>query len=388
MFSRSVWIVPRALCGFCLFLSLCLLAPPPAYPQTTLTGAMWFASTPTGATSVEQGYADGVNNTLGGDQWWDLWFALKPDGSSPVNGPADSQASISIPLQTGQSYKYYIFGAGTCCTLPFSGLNLFFDGNGSTPGISVFGPVNGFSFVPNASSTLTLEGNPGPASGTGFYNSAGAVVVLTGYNWNDSASLDVCQPFAFSPGNEPSAFGSFTLRVWPAATLSLSQTGGPPGTEVTTNGSGYAPAEIIAIYANHIGGPALITTKTDANGAFTIGVHEPQAPYGPVDLYAVGLTSGKLGAASFFISAAMPVTPAAGVPGDTTTAHALGFGAGETVDVYWGEPRQLLGTTIADGKGTGTLTITIPANAPRGPNEVLGVGQTTQATGFGEIVVK
>jgi hypothetical protein len=385
MLSRTLWIVPRP---FGLFLSIFLLAPFTAYPQTTLTGAMWFASTPTGATSVAQAYADGANNTLGGDQWWDLWLALKPDGSLPVNGPSDSQASISVPLQASQSYKYYIFGAGTCCTLPFSGLNLFFDGNGSTPGISVFGPVNGSSFVPNSSSTLTLQGNPGPGSGTGFYNSAGVVVVLAGYNWNDSATRDVCQPFAFSPGNEPSAFGSFTLQVWPAATLSFSQTGGPPGTEVTTKGSGYAPAETVAIYANHIGGPALTTTTTDANGAFTIGALEPQVPYGPIDLYAVGLTTGKLGAASFFISAAMVMTPRAGVPGDTTTARALGFGAGEAVDVYWGEPRQLLGTATASAQGTGSLTITIPANAPRGPNGVLGVGQTTQATGFGEVVVK
>jgi hypothetical protein len=84
-----------------------LLIPLSAYPQTTLTGAMWYATTPTGATSVSQAYADGASNTLGGDQWWDLWLALNPDATSPVNGPSDAQASISIPLLAGGSYKYY-----------------------------------------------------------------------------------------------------------------------------------------------------------------------------------------------------------------------------------------------------------------------------------------
>jgi hypothetical protein len=194
---------------------------PPAYPQTTLTGAMWFATTPTGATSVEQAYADGAANTLGGDQWYDLWLALNPDATSPVNGPSDAQASISIPLQAGNIYKYYIFGSGPCCNLSFSGLNLFFDGNGSIPSISVFGALGRTNFVPDSSSALSLQGNPAPGSGRSFSGSAGVIVVLTGYDFNNAATPpgDVCQAFAFSPaaGDVPSAFGSFTLQVFPAA---------------------------------------------------------------------------------------------------------------------------------------------------------------------------
>ena len=56
-----------------------LLAALPAYPQTALTGVVWFASTPTGGTSVQQAYADGATNTLGGDQWWNVWMALNPE---------------------------------------------------------------------------------------------------------------------------------------------------------------------------------------------------------------------------------------------------------------------------------------------------------------------
>jgi hypothetical protein len=386
MFSRTFWIGPRPLHGLCLFLSVFLLAPFAAYPQANLTGAIQFSTNATGAA-----YGGLLWNTLGGDSYYDLWLAENPDATSPVNGPADAQAGISIPLQTDNAYKYYIFGQpGPGLITGFNGLNLFFDGNNSTPGISVFGATNSSGFVPNGGATLTLQGTSVAGSGTGFHSSGGVVVVLSGYDWAMPTNLDVCEAFVFAPaaGDLADYFGSLTLQVYPAAALSLSQAGGPPGTRVTTQGSDFAPAETVGIYVNHIAGSPLNTTTADADGAFTVNDREPQTAYGPIDVYAVGSTSGKLGAASFFVSAAMVAAPHQGVPGDAITAHALGFGAGETVDVYWGEPRQLLGTTTAERKGTSTLTITIPADAERGPNGVIGVGQTTQATGFGEVVVK
>jgi hypothetical protein len=86
-------------------------------------------------------------NTLGGDPVWDLWLALNPDATSPVNGPSDAEAGISIPLQAGKPTSTTIFGSGPCCTFSFVALNLFFDGNNSTPGISVFGALNSPSFA-------------------------------------------------------------------------------------------------------------------------------------------------------------------------------------------------------------------------------------------------
>jgi hypothetical protein len=216
-------------------------------------------------------FAVDIWNTLGGDYDWDLWLALNPDATSPVNGPSDAQAGISITLEAGNSYTYYTF-VQPDVSFSFDGLNLFFDGNNSTPGISVFGPINSKSFIPNSSGTLTLAGAPVAGSGSAAYSSGGVVVVLTGYTFNAPATPpgDVCQMKEFSPtpGDIASAFGSFTLQVFPAAALSLSQTGGPPGTKVTTTGSGFAPLETVDIYIDHIGGPPLITTTTDAGGAF------------------------------------------------------------------------------------------------------------------------
>jgi hypothetical protein len=82
------------------------------------------------------------------------------------------------------------------------------------------------------------------------------------------------------------------------------------------------------------------------------------------------------------------MSPAIGAPGSAVTAYGLGFGAGETVDIYWGQPRQLLGTATASELGTATLSITIPANAPAGLNGVAGVGLTSSAIGIGAIEVE
>jgi hypothetical protein len=368
-------------------LSALLLIPLAAYPQVTLTGAIQFSTNSSGAFSGNQSW-----NTYGGDPCWDLWLAQNPDASSPLNGPSDAQAGISIPLTVGNSYRFYMFGAPDL-SITQNGLNLFFDGENSTPGISVFGATNSSQFSPNSSTgTRTLAGGTVTGSGTSFFSTGGAVVVLTGYNWNAPATPpgDVAQAFAFSAasGDVADFFGSFTLEVFPAATLSLSQTGGPPGTKLTFTGSGFASKETVSIFVNRIGGFPLLTATSDSNGHFAIVTLEPQMPYGPTTFYAVGQTSGKLGAAAYFVTAAMVMTPGSGVPGDAITAHGFGFGAGETVDIYWAEPRQLLGTTTTNAQGSSSSKITIPANAPTGPNKVFGVGQTTSATGSGEVVVK
>lgn len=389
----SITSANRIPCYLVLF--ALLVVPFSAYPQTTLTGAMWFASTSNGSTSVAQAYADGASNTVGGDQWYDLWLALDPDASSPVNGPSDSEAGIDIALQPDHTYKYYIFGTGPCCTLSYSGLNLFFDGRSTTPGISVFGPLSGSSFLPDKSPTLTLGGEPVQGSGTPFHISKGVMVVLTEYNWNSSGTPpgDVCQAFAFepAPGDIPSAFGSFTLLTAEAAALGLSQVNGAPGSKITFSGGGFTPSETVNIYLGQIAAPALYTVVADDKGAFDFTAVEPPYHYGLTALFAVGQTSGHIGAASFSVIPAIFMKPAVAEPVETVNVEGVGFGAGEQVYIYWSDPRAFVGSTKADSHGGFTggeaLPITIPANVSPGPNEVFAIGQTTGAIGIGTIRV-
>jgi hypothetical protein len=179
------------------------------------------------------------------------------------------------------------------------------------------------------------------------------------------------------------------LQVWSAAALSLSQASGPPGAEITLTGSDFAPNETVEIFAGHIGAPPLFASATtDTSGSFSVAAGEPQHPYGPMDVCAVGVSSHKLGAATLSITPDLAMNPATAAPGSTTTAYVLGFGSSETVDIYWNNPRQLLGTAAANAEGSSAQAITIPANAPPGINAVIGVGQTTKAIGIGAVRVQ
>ncbi len=362
-----------------------LSIPLSAYSQVTLTGAIQFSTNSSGSATNQRWTTDGSTGI------WNLWLALDPDATSPVNGPSEAQAGIDLPLEVGQAYTYYIFSQPNG-GYSFDGLNLFFDGNNSTPGISVFGAIDSSGFLPNSGSTWTLAGASVPGAGTSFYTSGGAIVVLNGYNWNNPATPpgDVCQSheFAPAPGNVLSYFGSFTLQVFPAAALNLSQTSGSPGTELTFTGSGFAADETVEIYAGQLSTSPIHATMTDASGDFALTLREPQLPYGLIDFYVEGLTSGALGAATLSVTPALATNPGTGAPGGTTTAYVFGFGARETVDVYWNNPRQLLGTATGNARGSGSLTITIPANASPGVNALIGVGQTTGAIGIGKVTVE
>ena len=365
-----------------LLASACLSA----YPQvTTLTGAMQFSTNSSGAYFGGQAW-----NTLGGDQSWDLWLAQNPDGSSPINGPTDELSGINLPLLVGHKYQFYVFGA-PAASISLNGLNLFFGGNDSTPGISVFGATNSSVFVPNiSSSTRTLAGALVTGSGRSFYASNGVVVVLTGYTWNSPATPpgDVCQAFAFTPGGGASFSGSFSLQVWPAATLSLSAAGGAPYTQLTASGSGFVPNETIEVFGEQIGTAPLASTTADGTGSFSAAIREPQHAFGPMDVYAVGVSSHKLGATSLSVTPALAVTPGTAAPGSSVTAKVLGFGAAESVSVYWNAPRQLLGTVTANSLGSASVAITIPSNASPGTNGVIGVGAITKAIGIGAVRVQ
>src|SRR5579863_2267506 len=99
---------------------LVLLIPIPAISQSTLTGAMLFAANASGGDTNQAEW-----NALGNDGYWNLWFALNPDATSPVNGPSDAQAGIVLPLLPGNSYKYYTFAQSNGSTPAYTDSTYF-----------------------------------------------------------------------------------------------------------------------------------------------------------------------------------------------------------------------------------------------------------------------
>lgn len=375
---------------FVVVIVSCALAllPSNAYSQVRLSGAILFSSDSRGAAS-----GGIIFNTLGGDYDYNLWLSRDPDATMPINGPADTQAGIEMPLSGGAAYKMYGFGQpGPETPTGWNGLNLFFDGH-ANPDISLYGSASALAFVADNQSTLTLQGASVAGSGKTFYSANGVTVVATEFVWRtqlDHAS-DLCQSHAFSPGGGADFYGSFSLGVWRSAALTVSPSGSSPGTPLRFTGTGFGPAETVDVYARRIDGTPDIVAATDDTGSFVTTAQEAQAPLGQLEYFAVGRASGRLGAASISVTPRLAVTPAAGAPGGTVLVRGYGFGAGEQVQVYWDNPRRSLGTATANTRGTFSgssgLNVVIPPSAPPGPNQMIAIGQTTHAVGLGVTIV-
>jgi virginiamycin B lyase len=160
------------------------------------------------------------------------------------------------------------------------------------------------------------------------------------------------------------------------ANLSVSPDSGFYRTSHTFTGSGFAPNETVRIYARKPGSGVLATAMTDSTGAFTASARVPLAPYGPLLFLAASQGSEKLAAVNLNVTANVVLDRDSGPPGSSVTAAGYGFPASAQIQVYWGEPRTLLGTVTADVNGSfagsAALTFTVPAGAATGANTILG----------------
>jgi virginiamycin B lyase len=171
--------------------------------------------------------------------------------------------------------------------------------------------------------------------------------------------------------------------VFVTADLTVSPDSGPYPISVTFTGSGFAPNESVRIYVSGVGSSVLSSATADANGSFTAAAREPPSPYGPRIFLAVGQSSGKLAAASFSATARLIINPKSGAVGSRATARGFGFGSFQTVNVYWNNPRTLLGTATTDANGSfdgpSARTFTIPVGSPPGTDTVFGFERELQA---------
>lgn len=175
----------------------------------TLSGAILFSTDATGNASGGQ-----IWNTLAGDGNFNLWLR---QGASFVNGPADAQAGISIPLTTG-TYTYAIYGEPGGSS-GFDGLNLFFDGNTNTPRLSAFGATQTTAapspFAADSGNTLALNTTSVAGAGTLTYVDGATTIVLSNFTWAVPAvnNTDLVGSVTTGASGNNDFVGSFTLNV-------------------------------------------------------------------------------------------------------------------------------------------------------------------------------
>ena len=174
--------------------------------------------------------------------------------------------------------------------------------------------------------------------------------------------------------------------IYTAANLAVSPPTGGFGSQLTFTASGFGPYENVRIYSDGFGSPIIASATADATGSFTVTARTPPAPYGPRIFLSLGQSSGNVGAANFSMMPRLVLTPRSGPPGTSVTARGYGFDTGESVEIFWNNPRTYLGAATADTNGTfaGTaaLPFTVPAASPLGPNGVFAQAEGTLATGY------
>lgn len=179
----------------------------------SLSGLIEFSTNSGGAASGGQ-----IWNTRGTDAFFDLWVINGNFGGPFVNGPADLAAAINIPLTPG-TLTFSLHGEPGIAT-GFAALNLFFDGNNATPGISVFAPTktttgSNPAVAADSAGTLALNGAVVPGAGTLSFSDGTVDVTLTSYQWSIPSVLGVDRVAAFSatPSGVNDFTGQFTLVV-------------------------------------------------------------------------------------------------------------------------------------------------------------------------------
>ncbi|HLZ80514.1 MAG TPA: hypothetical protein VKP04_02700, partial [Ktedonobacteraceae bacterium] len=161
-----------------------------------------------------------------------------------------------------------------------------------------------------------------------------------------------------------------------------------PQNSIRVAGFNFAANEQVNVYWNYNGpgtGTLEVSVIADSTGAFATKFKKPLAPTAIYTIAAVGQTSGSVATGTFQLLPQLFLNPQAGGPGTKFDILGNAFGAGEAVQIYWnytGPGTGFLLTTVT-GNSTGSFktTAVIPPANVHGIIPVVGVGQTSNATG-------
>lgn len=191
------------------------------HAQLTLTGVLQQGTAPSGQTAGSP-----IWNTLGHETSFANIYLTQPNGGylAPlINSGNASAASVSFTMTPG-TYQFFFFTMGFWDNNPgHYGLNLFFNGDNTNPGISAHSPAGTASAdsVAFGLPTLSLSGDnsqPVGAPGSLTYIADGLVITLTSYGFGEpgvfgGAALDRIGNLDSQPDGYFDSVGTFSLVV-------------------------------------------------------------------------------------------------------------------------------------------------------------------------------
>lgn len=161
-----------------------------AQAQLQLTGITAFSTDINGNIITTSG-STALFNTFGGDSLNNIYVIDNPVTQTYLNsgdsGGASAPTGINISLVPGATQEFFcsVDPANTSQGM-FYGLNLFFNGNNATPGISAFTTINTPAGIPNSGLTLANTGGLTTVAGANsltFTTPEGYLVTLSLFNY-------------------------------------------------------------------------------------------------------------------------------------------------------------------------------------------------------------
>jgi hypothetical protein len=162
-----------------------------------------------------------------------------------------------------------------------------------------------------------------------------------------------------------------------------------PGGQVAVDGSGFTPKTSVVVWlrpSHSSKGTVVAHGMTARDGTFTTGFTMPSSATGNGgSVVAEDASDGKTATANLVtaggVATAKIVGKDAGHPGSRVTISATGFGAGETVDVYWGRVSGTPAATLTANSSGGISSASIAVGvAPVGNTTLVLIGQRTHTT--------
>ena len=298
-----------------------------------------------------------------------------------LNGPADNQVAINIPLMPG-TYTYTTYGQPNYPDIGYYGVNLSLNGTVGAANLSVFAPVQtsagivpALSITPATSITKVYGGAFVDAPGTQSFSDGNMTVALTDFRYAKASlfNKDRVGPYVVGANGSPDNIGQFTLDVTPAQYnfTRIADTSGPFkdfGLQFTDTGFvTLNNAGTILFYADEKNGGRGIYTGN--GGAVTAVVHNNaqfagfgSSPsiddYGRVAFAAslyqgsgglYTLLNGVLTQIASFNNFSNESSPSVNVGGYATFLGILSPGQAATEGIFLGNGGPLI--TVADNSG-------------------------------------
>ncbi|MBN1190204.1 MAG: IPT/TIG domain-containing protein [Dehalococcoidales bacterium] len=298
------------------------------------------------------------------------------DSDTLDTGDSSFSISFEVPSIPAGDYDIEVTGDETGTFSESFAVHpcIILSNNKGSPGDSL--TVYGYGFAKSESNIRvtfdgTAVGSTKTASSNGYWYNTITIPSMAGGDYTISA---------FGSKTDTSDLDELTYSLEVNSLITIDKTSGPPGTQITIHGSGFAANESgvrVTFNGNMVG----TTPSVSSTGTWSMTFNVANMPGGSYSVDASGntTTADNISDLTFRVEPTFTISPTTGSEGTLVTASGTAFGASETINLTY--DNAPIGTPVtADSTGSWTSTFSIPISSS-GPHKI-GAGSNIAPLNF------